>query len=260
MDNQVAEKNSADKFEMILRSAMEFPGVRIERSTFLRKELSKCFGDETVEKAIEFNPAKAGISVDELEQIAKACIDYETRKVSAISAVAGLPGGFAMAATIPADAVQLFAHIIRVLQKLAYLYGWQEFYREKDTDFDDETSNKIILFIGAMMGVNVANTALAKISVLMAQNTSKHLARKALTKGVVYPVVKKTLGMIGVKMTKKIFAKSVGKIIPVVGAVASGGVTYVIFKPMAKRLKKYLETLSLASVEHYKTIENNDLV
>lgn len=247
MSNQVTQVENS-KFEMAIRSAMEFPGVKINRSAFLKKELAKYFSDDVIAQAIATRPAQAGISVKELDRIAKACINYETMKVSAISAAAGMPGGFAMAATIPADAIQLFAHIIRILQKLAYLYGWQEMFSQEE-GVDDETSNQLILFIGVMCGVNAANATLSKVALLAAQNVPKQIMRQALTKGTVYPIVKKTLGIIDVKMTKPILAKGVGKIIPIVGAVASGGITFAIFKPMANRLKRYLEKLPTASTE-----------
>ena len=251
-ENQV--ENS--KFEMILHSAMEFPGVKIERSSFLRKELSKFYDTHIVNNAIATNPAQAGIKSEELDRIAKACISSETIKVSAISAAAGIPGGFAMAATIPADAAQFFAHIIRIMQKLVYLYGWQDMFNDEG-GLDDETSNQLTLFIGAMAGVNAANMALSKIALMAAENVPKQLVRRALTQGMIYPIVKTTAKAIGIKMTKPIFAKGIGKLIPIVGAVASGGITYAIFKPMANRLKKYLETLPLASVGFYKDSQVN---
>jgi len=201
-----------------------------------------------VEKAIATNPAQAELSIEDLEPIAKACISYETTKVTALSAAAGLGGGLIMAATIPADIAQLFGHIIRILQKLTYLYGWQELFDEEE-ELDDATTNQLTLFIGVMFGVNLANATINKVAILMAQQVEKTLIRKALTKGTIYPIVKKVAGMIGIKMTKKIFAKTVGKLIPVVGAALSGGVTYTIFKPMATRLKKHLVSLPTASVE-----------
>jgi len=251
MSSQLATTENTN-FEKILRSAMELPGVRINRATFLKKELSKYFDDDVVEKAIVTNPAQAGLSVKNLEQIAKACINYETAKVTALSAAAGVPGGFAMVATVPADSAQFFAHIIRVLQKMAYLYGWQEMFRDDNDDIDDGTSNQLTLFIGVMFGVNAANVAVSKIAALMAQNVPKQLMRQALTKGTIYPIVKQVAKMIGVKMTKEIFAKSVGKAIPVIGAVVSGGLTFAFFKPMSIKLRKYLATLPVASVDFYK--------
>ena len=45
-DAQVKSNN----FEMILHSAMKLPGIKIDRESFLRKELSKHFDDDIVEK------------------------------------------------------------------------------------------------------------------------------------------------------------------------------------------------------------------
>jgi len=180
---------SENKFEMVLKSAMGFPGVKINREEFLRRELSKYYDEGVVTQAINKNPAQAGISIEELEKIAKSCINYETVKVTGISAVAGIPGGLAMAGTLPADTIQLFAHVIRMLQKLAYLYGWSELINE-DGELDDATSNQITLFIGVMFGVGGANIALGKLAKVMAENIPKQLMRQALTKGTIYPIVK----------------------------------------------------------------------
>jgi hypothetical protein len=254
--NETSSKSS--NFEMILRSAIGLPGVRINREPFLRKELSKHHDDDVVDKAIATNPAQAGLSVKNLDHIAKSCITFETRKVSAISAVAGLPGGIAMAATIPADTAQFFGHIIRVLQKLAYLYGWQDMFKDEETEINDGTANELTLFIGVMFGVTAANAALSKVATLAALNVPKKLMQQALTKGTIYPIVKKIASAIGVKMTKAIFSKGVGKIIPVVGAVTSGGITYALFKPMSLRLKRYLATLPTASVDFYKNPHSDE--
>lgn len=182
-----------NNFEKILHSAREMPGIRINRDSFLRKELSKYFDEGVVEKAIATNPAQAGLSLKNLEQITKACINYETAKVTAISAAAGIPGGFGMLATVPADIAQFFGHIVRVLQKLVYLYGWQEMFRGDEDGLDDETSNQLTLFIGVMFGVNAANVVIGKIAKSAALRAEKVLVQKALTKGTIYPSVKKNI-------------------------------------------------------------------
>lgn len=251
-----ANTNENSNFEMVLHSAIELPGIKINRASFLRKELSKYFDDDIIEKAINSNPAQAGLSIKNLDKIAKSCINYETVKVTTISAAAGIPGGLAMVATVPADTVQFFGHIIRVLQKLVYLYGWQEMFRGDNDGIDDETSNQLTLFIGVMFGVNAANAAIAKIANAAATKAEKILIQKALTHGTIYPIVKKIAKSIGIKMTKEIFAKSVGKIIPVVGGIVSGGITFIGFRPMTRRLQKYLITLPMASVDFYRKSHN----
>lgn len=182
--------NDNNTFELALSTASNLPMVHINRRKFLAKELVKFCPKEQVDIAVENNPAYAGIELSIIDKVAKSCINYETNKVSAISFAAGIPGGFTMAATIPADITQYFAHILRILQKLIYLYGWEEILSE-DGKLDDYTSNMLTLFVGVMFGVKGAANTISKISASAAQKASKDIAAKALTKGTIYPIVKK---------------------------------------------------------------------
>lgn len=99
-------RNEVNLLQDILSSAVRIPGVRIDRNSFLRKSLSKYYNGKTVEMAIEHNPARAGIHPNDLNRIARSSINFETNKVTTISAVAGLPGGLGTAASIPTDITQ----------------------------------------------------------------------------------------------------------------------------------------------------------
>lgn len=238
-------------FEMVLKTATGLPMVKIDRESFLQTALAKYFDQEIIDKAIAENPASAGISVEKINEIAKNSINYETTKVTALSTVAGIPGGLAMIGTVSADLAQYFGHMLRILQKLVYLYGWKELFDENG-NMDDETANLLTLFTGVMFGVSGATSAVSKIAEKVAEHTAHNLAKKALTKGAVYPIVKKIAGLLSIRMTKQIFAKGVSKIIPVLGGVASGALTFATYKPMAEKLRKYLSGLNLADVEYYK--------
>ena len=48
-------------------------------------------------------------------------IGQDGRRTTALSFAAGIPGGLAMAATIPADVAQFFGMALRLAQELAYL-------------------------------------------------------------------------------------------------------------------------------------------
>jgi len=85
---------------------------------------------------------------------------------------------------------------------------------------------------------------------MMAEQVAKKLPQKALTQGVIYPIVKKVAAYLGVQMAKQTFAKSVSKAIPLVGAVVSGGLTLATYLPTAKRLKKHLSSRPLAEPSH----------
>lgn len=237
--------------EDVLGKAMKIPFAKVNREKFLRKELIKYYPEETVVLAIEKNPAFAGVVREKIDEIANQVINYETNKVTSGSFIAGLPGGLAMIGTIPMDVMQYFTFILRATQKLAYLYGFPEFDLSEE-DVSDETLNQMLVFLGVMYGVQGANQAVKAIAEVAAKKITKSLAKKALTKTAVYPIVKKVATTVGVHMTKQIFAESVGKVVPVVGGVISGGISYATFKPCCKKLKKSFMELKLSDPEYYK--------
>ncbi|MCX0246058.1 EcsC family protein [Streptomyces drozdowiczii] len=245
MDMDKTSENAESRFSALLAAAAKLPGVRIDRDAYLRTALRRHCSEEDIRRATEETPAAAGIPLDVLDRVANESIRYETAKVSAISAATGLPGLLAMPATVPADLAQYVGHMLRIAQKLAYLYSWPDLFSGED-DLDDATRSVLTLFFGVMFGTQSANAAVGKVAEALSKEVAKKLPQKALTKGVVYPVVKKVAAHLGVKMTKQTFAKSVSKAVPVVGAAVSGTFTLATFLPMSKRLKKHLSGLEIA--------------
>nr|WP_298558494.1 hypothetical protein [uncultured Streptomyces sp.] len=243
-------ENPESRFSAVLLAAAKLPGVRIDREAYLRSALARHCSEDDLRRAIEESPAAAGIPVEVLDKAANDSIRFETGKVSALSAAAGVPGILALPVTVPADVAQYFGHMVRIAQKLAYLYSWPDLFSDDGDDVDDATMGVLTLFFGVMFGTQSANAAVGKIAGMMSEQVAKKLPQKALTQGVVYPIVKKVAAHLGVKMTKESFAKSVSKAIPLVGAVVSGGLTLATFLPMAKRLKKHLAGLPLAQPSH----------
>ncbi|MGX1128816.1 hypothetical protein RKD49_001006 [Streptomyces glaucescens] len=237
------------RFSALLVGAARLPGVRIDREAYLRKALARHCSEDEIRRAIEETPAAAGIPLEVLDKAAGDSIGYEATKASALSAAAGIPGLLFIPTTVPADVVQYFGHMLRIAQKLAYLYSWPDLFEDGD-DLDDATKGVLTLFVGVMFGTQSANAAVGKVAGMMSKQVAKKLPQKALTQGVVYPMVKKVAGYLGVQMTKQTFAKTVSKAIPVVGAVVSGGLTLATYLPMAKRLKKHLSSLELTKPTH----------
>jgi hypothetical protein len=243
-----APDDGGDRSEVwnrILRTALALPGARIDRASFLRKELSKHFPDEIVAKAIETRPAAAGIPQSAIRSIAMSSIAWHRAGVSAVSFAAGLPGGWWMAGTVPADLTQFFWHVVVILQKLAYLYGWPSF-TDKDQELDDETLLVFTIFVGVMFGAGTAAKALGDLAEKVAGEVLKRLPKEALTKWGIYRLAKEVAKWIGVKLTKETFAKWLSKAIPIISGFLSGGITWISFTTMSKRLRNHLEKLRLA--------------
>lgn len=243
-------ENAGSTFAQVLDAAAKLPGVRINRSSYLRTALRRHCTDEQIEKAVVTSPATAGIPLKVIAEAAKASIAYETSKVTGISTLAGIPGGLAMIGTVPADLAQYMGHMLRVVQKLAYIYSWPDLFGDASDEIDEATESMLILFVGVMFGVQIAQGGVAKVANMIAANVAKKLPQQALTQGLIYPIVKKVAGHLGANMTKKIFANGIAKAIPVVGAVLSGGLTLGTFLPMCKRLQKHLASLELTKPGH----------
>lgn len=243
------EKNK-ETFENVLMKAMHKRGVKIDRERFLRKELIKYCPEEIIDKAITDNPAKAGISKNTINIISKQVINYETAKVTGISVAASLPGGAVAVGAALGDIVSYFVFVLRVVQELAYLYGFEQFNLNED-DVDSETMNTMLLFLGVMFGVQGAASTLRKFADTFAKHVAKKLGQKALMKGTMYPIIKKVAKNVGIRMTKQMFADSVASVIPIAGGILSGGLTYAMFKPCCVKLRKNLMSYKLCDPDFY---------
>lgn len=243
-----SSQHSESKFGDVLVAAARLPGVRIDRTSFLTAALSRSCTEDQVRRAIATSPAHAGISRHLIHNGANGSIRWETTKAATLSGATGLPGGFTLIAAVPVDLAQYLAHILRVSQKLAYLYGWPSLF-DDDEKMDDGTRSLLTLFVGVMFGVQSANSGVAKVSEMIAQQIVKKLPQQALTKGAIYPIVKKVATNLGIQMTKQTFARGVAKVVPVLGGVVSATVTVATFRPMAGKLRTHFAQLPLASPE-----------
>ena len=232
-----------------LKKVVRFPGVRINRDEFLRQELTKLrASEEVIERALATSPALAGVPLLALDTLADETITYETNKSAALSFAAGLPGGFAMLGTIPADLMQYYAHALRIMQKLAYLYGWRDLLA--DVDEDDEMLGVLAVFFGVMLGVGGAAQSLTAFARIAAKTAyQKHVTKRALMSITWYPVVKYSLRVIGINITKSSFTKGASKIVPVIGGFVSSGLTFMALQTQSARLKGHLRELSPPGID-----------
>ena len=226
----IAQQDSeAEQYAIeFLKKVVRIRGVRITRDEFLRQELRKLhLSDDAIARAVDSNPVLAGVSLTDLDKLADGIISFETNKSAAMSFAAGIPGGFAMLGTVPADLMQYYVHAFRIMQKLAYLYGWRELLTDMD-EVDDETIGVLAMFFGVMLGVGGAAQSLTTFARSVAMPAfQKQVTKQALTKTSWYPMMKHCLRFIGINVTKKSFAQGVSKVIPLIGGVVSGGMTFV---------------------------------
>ena len=222
-------------WDSVMKSALSMPLVKVEREKYL-EDVFRAYGDTT--QLLNRRPQDV-FDYEIVEKVAKATINGHIIKVSGTSAVAGLPGGFAMLGTITADMAQYYWHVLVLAQKLGYIYGWPDLLDEKK-QFSEETRNVLTLFTGVMFGAQAANKAVTEVGKKLSTQVARRLPQQALTKTAYYPIIKEIGKWIGLKVTKESFAKGASKIVPILGGVVSGGLAYATFKPMSTRLQSKL--------------------
>ena len=237
-------------WKKVLTTAMQLPGVKVNRDSFLKKELTIYCTDIQLAELLEKGTVGV-IPIEILDKIASESISYHVKLVTASSTALGIPGGFAMVGTIPSDLAQYYYHVFALAQKLAYIYGYPDLCDENG-NFTEDAAEMLTIFVGVMGGVAAANKVIQEIAEQVQKEVLRRLPRYALTKGVLYPLVKQIAKWVGINLTKQSFSRGVSKLVPIVGGIVSGGLTYVTFKPQSKKLKEQLRSKMLLAYENKK--------
>ena len=245
----MSEQHTAEKevaLESVITTAVQIPGVKVNR----RKFLSETFATENVaiQDILDLGPIAAQVPQERLTVLASKLILTRTSQSSLASFVAGIPGGLAMAATIPADVLQFFGMALRLAQELSYLYGAQDLWQNGQVD-DEKVKNQLLLYCGVMFGVSGAVSGVRVLSTQIAKTALKKLPQKALTKTFWYPIIKQIGKAIGIKVTKSAVAQGFSKASPVIGGVISGGLNFASMMPMANRLQAALDSAAFGYTE-----------
>ena len=173
MNEQVKQEKDL-ALETIITNAIQLPGVKVNRKEFL----AEAFAHETIEiqDILELGPIAAGVPQERLSSLAGKLILKRTSFSSAASFVAGIPGGLAMAATIPADVMQFFGMALRLAQELSYLYGAGDLWQEGQIN-DEAVKKQLFVYCGAMFGVSGAVSGVRLISTQLAKTALKKTDR-----------------------------------------------------------------------------------
>ena len=135
-----------------------------------------------------------------------------------------MPGGLAMAATIPLDLTQYFVHVLRIEQKLAYLYGWHSFL-DDDPDQEDDPQYHLALIIGFASGIGDVGNTVAKVGFNAART-----------------------GVAGA-LSRVMLPRVASKVVPVLSGAMSAGLTFSMFTSGAEVMRRYFAGLPQATDE-----------
>jgi len=229
---QSAEDNLNSKALQTVGALAKLPVVRVDREAFLRKH----FGGSPHLDTILARGPQVVFSIDSLRRNADSLIEDALKKAVVASFVTGLTANpIAMIPLGGADVAQYFGFAVNLAQQLAYLFGEDDLF-EDGGELSEAAQVRVIGYLGVMFGAAGAGALLATTSRKVGVNVGKKVAAKALTKSAWYRLLKKVGAQVGTKITKESVGKTVAKSVPVLGGLFSGGLTYVTFGPMGRRL------------------------
>ncbi len=232
-------------FELALHTSAVMPEVRIDREAYLLEELTFCCPRETAEEAVRLTPALAGIPKRKVDRVARNAVGYESNKVSTLTFSAGLHAGMSMLGMVPADVTRYMAHMLRVVQKLCYLYGW-DMNLPAGGELDPDTAAVVTLFFGVMLDVEGAEEALRTIGEEGEGRVTMEMASRQIQDHGIGFTVKQMTRTLSERLPKEVYGRRISRFIPIIGAEELGGLTYVTYKPMADRMRRFLSSLNWA--------------
>lgn len=225
--------NNLILWENLLDTILSIPGCKINREEYL---CSAFAGYGKTEELYNKSPLEI-YSQDIIKKVAKDAIRLQTSKVTILSALSGIPGGFALLGTIPADLAQYYYHVIVIAQKLCYIYGFSSLTGENG-DITEGIRNILTIFLAIMTGVQEVQGAITE---LVKEVLLKKVSAQILIKGTLSPIAKQAAKYVGASIARATVSRSMSKLVPLAGAVITGTLTYATYIRMAKRLMKELE-------------------
>ena len=254
MDEKTNDLAKQMMLQEVITNAVQLPGVKVDRKQFLAEQFASKV--DNLEELLDKGPIEIGIKREDIILLSQKLILSRTSQSSIASFITGIPGGFAMAATIPADILQFFGMALKLAQELSYLYGAQDLWVDGKID-NDKIKNQLILYCGVMFGVSGAVSGVRVLSTQLSKVALKKIPQKALTKTFWYPILKKIGNFIGINLTKKTLAQGVSKAVPIIGGLISGGINFASMMPMANRLNDALDkaTFNYSDEEFNQDIE-----
>ena len=227
MNMQLQQNNTDISIEDIIRSALRDPDVVIDREQFIRKELGAFASPEQIGKAVAETPYAAGIDLKKLTDIAKQSIAMEANALSSFSKGS------------EDSSEKYLKQMLRVMQKLAYLYGVPNFTIDAD-NIPDATMSKILSYGETVFGLNRAKKSVGTAAHTLMDNISGVIEKNTSTEGKkrLLPFGRNKIADTAMEIVGKTAHSGISSASEVFGTLFSGGTNQLLFRANADRLRR----------------------
>jgi len=128
-------------------------------------------------------------------------------------------------------------------QELGHIYGlipnpFKENIPQEKGEYIKEVEEEIIKVLGIAFGVSGISMSVIEVGKQLGEKEAKEIMRKKIEEKTITKIVKEIAKVLGVKVTKEQISKTVTKIIPVIGGVTSGLLSYKAIDKIGNNLKE----------------------
>lgn len=186
-------------------------------------------------------PPHRFLSVKVLNHIANQEIRRHSELLAMGSAGSSLTGCVATWVGIPTELAQYSVNLVLLIQKLAYLYGWDDFYTYGAVT--TETRARITFLMGSMLGIREADELLRRACHSYQGQVSITPMRYAGDRSPIDKVITEISKRLLVLSAKGGITAWVGRKAPLIGVTLGASTSYILVKPSLVRLKVFLRDL-----------------
>ena len=231
---------SSKAWDHLLNLILQSDAVRVSRAEWLTDTLYPFLSISELEQ-LSTAPPNRFLSIKVLNHIANQEIRRHTELLAIGSVGSSLTGCISTWVGIPVELAQYSINLVVLSQKLAYLYGWDDFlsFRTVTT----ETKARITFLMGSMLGIREADELLRNACRLYDHQVSAtpmpHVGKCSTIDKILLEISKKLL----ILSAKGGITTFIARKTPLIGATLGASSSYILIKPSLIRLKVLLRDL-----------------
>lgn len=234
---------SSKAWDRILNILLRSDMTRVNRVEWLTDVLYPFLSITELEQ-LATEPPHRFLSVKVLNHIANQEIRRHTELLAIGSAGSSLTGCVGTWVGIPTELAQYSVNILLLIQKLAYLYGWDDFFTYGSVT--TETRARFTFLMGSMLGIREADELLRSACTLYQGQVSitpmRYLGKESPIDKVIAEISKRLL----ILSAKGGITAWIGRKAPLIGVTLGATSSYLLVKPSLVRLKVLLRDLMQA--------------
>lgn len=209
---------------------------RVDRKEWLSKVLAPFVSGEDLERIDHLRPEDL-VAPEILDKLANDEVAYASCKSTLFSCATTLVGRYSLMGANLVDATSFWIYEIRLAQKLAYLYGWDDFYFNARAT--QETLSRTVAILGYGLEIHSMKGVLLSVAYDLIPAVGEKLQGADCTPSQ-QECIKLTAQQLAVA-TKSIFSSLVGRQSSLGGVLLAGATNLFVYKRMARRMQEILQ-------------------